>query len=267
MENTVRNHLWIWGHEAGSHNEMWNMPGKSRMTPFEGAYYLGVPNVIMVVFRNQPEPPFNRLAIAFRPLQQVVWSILGDGSSIRNDQHTDLEEVLKLSHQFSNLTGAIMDDFFHEPDANGAISRLSISDLKRIHAQLHSGSHHLNLWAVAYTQNLDIPVKDYLDACDGVTFWTWKPEHLLDLEHNFSRLEALIPDKRKMLGIYLWDYDQGQAMPLELLKNQCTTGLQWLREGRVEGLIFLASCICDLELESVEWARQWIAEVGEEKLG
>ena len=119
---------------------------------------------------------------------------------------------------------------------------------------------------MVYQYGLALPQKDYLEECDGVTFWTWKPEHLLGLEHNFSRLEALIPGKRKMLGIYLWDYDQGKPMPLELLKNQCYSGLQWLREGRVEGLIFLASCICDLEIETVEWTRQWIAEVGEERL-
>jgi hypothetical protein len=43
-------------------------------------------------------------------------------------------------------------------------------------------------------------------------------------------------------------------------------GLQWLQEGRIEGMIFLASCICDLGLETVEWSRQWIQKVGGGKL-
>ena len=34
----------------------------------------------------------------------------------------------------------------------------------------------------------------------------------------------------------------------------------------IDGVIFLASCICDLELQTVEWTRQWIAEVGEQLL-
>jgi hypothetical protein len=50
-------------------------------------------------------------------------------------------------------------------------------------------------------------------------------------------------------------------MPLELMQKQCEIGLRWLREGRIEGMIFLASCICDIELETVEWTRRWIAEV------
>ena len=33
-----------------------------------------------------------------------------------------------------------------------------------------------------------------------------------------------------------------------------------------EGMIFLASCICDLKLEAVEWTRQWIQKVGDEIL-
>ena len=41
---------------------------------------------------------------------------------------------------------------------------------------------------------------------------------------------------------------------------------KWLRQGRIEGMIFLASCICDLELEAVEWTRRWIAEVGGESV-
>jgi hypothetical protein len=50
------------------------------------------------------------------------------------------------------------------------------------------------------------------------------------------------------------------------MASQCEMGLQWLRDGRVEGLIFLASCICDLDLEAVEWTRRWITRVGDEPL-
>ena len=48
---------------------------------------------------------------------------------------------------------------------------------------------------------------------------------------------------------------------------QCETALRWLHAGRIEGMIFLASCICDMELQTVEWTREWIASVGDEMLG
>ena len=53
----------------------------------------------------------------------------------------------------------------------------------------------------------------------------------------------------------MWDYGAKRPMPVNLMEKQCETGLQWLQEGRIEGMIFLASCICDLGLETVEWTR------------
>jgi len=266
LSDNVRSRLWVWGHPAGSHNDAYHLPGASRMTPVEGAYYLGVPNALMVVYNSQPEPPFHRLAVAFRPLQQVVWSILGDGSSIRKNQQTDLEDVLELADSFPNVRGAVMDDFFHPPDASGTISRVGIADLQQIHTRLHARHRPLDLWVVLYQHELDLPLAPYLAACDVVTFWTWKPEQVARLEENLARVEALAPDQRKVLGIYLWDYGGGQPMPIACLEHPCRLGLEWLHSGRIDGIIFLASCICDLELEAVEWARQWIARVGEEQL-
>lgn len=106
----------------------------------------------------------------------------------------------------------------------------------------------------------------HLVTCDGVTFWTWKAKDLPHLEDNFARAEKLIGDRRKMLGCYLWDYGAGLPMSLENMQQQCETGLKWLCAGRIEGMIFLASCICDLDLEAVEWTRNWIARVGDETL-
>ena len=55
-------------------------------------------------------------------------------------------------------------------------------------------------------------------------------------------------------------------MPVDVIGPQCELGLRWLREGRIEGMIFLASCIGDLDLEAVEWSRDWITKVGDETL-
>jgi hypothetical protein len=44
---TVRYRLWIWGHVEGAYDNAWGLPANSRMTPAQGAAYLGIPNVIM----------------------------------------------------------------------------------------------------------------------------------------------------------------------------------------------------------------------------
>jgi len=88
----------------------------------------------------------------------------------------------------------------------------------------------------------------------------------VDMEKNLAKLEKLTPKNGRLLGCYMWDYGKRQPMPVELMKMQCEKGLKWLNEGLIEGMIFLASCVCDLELEAVEWTRQWISEVGGQRL-
>src|SRR5262249_22985274 len=44
---TVRDKLWLWGHDAGAHNDGWGLPRPSRIPPAEAAFYLGTPNLIM----------------------------------------------------------------------------------------------------------------------------------------------------------------------------------------------------------------------------
>lgn len=263
--STVRDHLWLWGHEAGSHNGRFGIPGASRITPSEAARYLGVPNLVMVVFQGRPEPPFAPHAAPMRALSRVVWSIVGDSSSTRNDEQPDLEAVLELAREFPNITGAIMDDFFHAPDERGAIARYSVAQVAEFRRRLHQGPRPLGLWVVLYAHDLDLPVTEHLAAADVVTFWTWQSKDLAALPQNFARAEGLAANARKVLGCYLWDYGARQPMPLERMIYQCETGLQWLRERRIEGMIFLASCICDLGLETVEWVRRWIGEVGDER--
>ena len=105
----VADRFWIWGHEAGSHNGWKGTTTPSRMTPAEGAFYLGTPNMILVRYDGKPQPPFDQYALALRPLKQVVWSIVAAGGI---SEQEEVEQVIALSQRFPNITGAMMDDFF-----------------------------------------------------------------------------------------------------------------------------------------------------------
>ena len=113
--DTVRDRFWIWGHEAGSHNNSYGLPGTSRMTPLEGACYLGVPNMVMVRYHDRPSMPFDQYAIPFRTLKKVYWSTVGAGgrSSAEERQH-----VFELAGRFPNIVGLFLDDFFRRPEAD-----------------------------------------------------------------------------------------------------------------------------------------------------
>ena len=86
------------------------------------------------------------------------------------------------------------------------------------------------------------------------------------MEDNFARLEELFPQPGKILGLYMWDFGETRPMPVDLMQLQCEAGLRWLREGRLEGMAFIASCVADLGLPAVEWTKRWIEEVGDEGL-
>ena len=43
-------------------------------------------------------------------------------------------------------------------------------------------------------------------------------------------------------------------------------GLQWLQEGRINGMIFSGANLCDLNIDAVNWTRDWIAQVGDQPL-
>lgn len=256
---TIRDRFWLWGHEAGSHDSGYNLPAPSRMTPAEGAFYLGIPNLIMVRYDGRPAPPFARYAIPFRPLRQLVWSVVGAGGQTGEAER---EEVLALASRMPNLTGVMMDDFFRAPSGEAGVGVLSCEELRHLRSRLD----RLDLWVVLYDYQLELPVRDHLTLCDRVTLWTWESRNLVNLEANLERAEALVPPGSLVLGCYLWDYGQKAPMPLAQMERQCELGLRWLRQGRIQGMIFLASCIGDLELEAVEWTRQWIAAVGDQAL-
>ena len=269
MTRTIRDALWMWGQEAGSihrhASNAWKLPGMSRMTPAEGAYYLGLPNIMIVRMANEPAPPFRQYALPLRRLKRIVWSIVGDASSKDNDRQPDLEEVIRLGEDFPNLTGAIMDDFFRkDPAAPGRYTPEQVAGFRR---QLRAAKRPLDLYITLYAHNFDLPIRAHLEAVDAITFWTWNAKDLNSLESNFLRLEEISPPgQRKLLGLYMWDFGASAPMPMDAMEHQCRLGLEWLKSGRVEGLIFLASCIADLELEAVEYARRLIDRVGEEPL-
>ena len=257
--DTVRDRLWIWTHAEGAYKTEYGLPRTSRMTPVEGAAYLGVPNLLFIRYSGAPPMPFDQYAIAFRCMKRVVWSLVGAGGL---SQDTERQHVLALAARFPNLGGFIMDDYFR-PDGAGA---LSVDQLRALRDQLLVAGSRRDLYVVLYQHQLALPVQAHLDFCDKIPFWTWEAKDLDDLEPSFGRLEKLAPRHGKLLGCYLWDFGTSRPMPLESMKRQCALGLKWLEQGRIEGMIFLASNVCDLELETVEWTRRWIAAVGSRRV-
>jgi hypothetical protein len=253
MNNSNKNILdsiWLWCHSAGSYNGRWEVPGESNISPVEAAAYFGIKNSIMVVFDNKPLPPFENYARQFSNMDKLVWSVIGDAGSKRNNDESDLQPVLNLKKSMPNLCGAIMDDFF----GNG---RDNLEAVKNIAKKLHTVG--LELWVVLYDHQLDHPnLKEFLDCCDVINFWTWRPENLSNLEDNLANIRNLAPDKDIAQGIYLYDFEGGEVLDSDTMQKQCDIARAQYMKGLIRDIVILGSPLVGMEVKTVEWCQKWI---------
>ncbi len=261
VDSTIRDRLWIFCCAANS--DFPTIRRRSVMTPAEGAFFLGVPNIIMVQSSateapyGRLQPPLAQYMVALRPLKRVLWSVVGSGGF---SDPAETEEVLRLAKSEPNFVGAMLDDFF-TGKKEGQRAKWSVAELAQFRRRLLDINKNHRIFATLYVTQFDLPLADYLELIDVVTLWNGKPEDLVNLESHLKRAERAAPKAKKMLGCYVVDYRRKQGLPVELMKLQCETGLRWLRQGRIEGMIFLGNTTMDLGFESVEWTRRWIEEV------
>jgi hypothetical protein len=303
----VRDHLWLFGCPPGGdadYLENAGIRGGSRMTPVEGAHWLGIRNLLFVT-QDWNRPPaqwseakwkakttMEQWAISFESLQRVNWAAVGSsgGGGLKT-----VPDIVTLAKKYPNFTGIYLDDFIKDrnkrPDGTfTGKPALTEAELKAMREQLAKVGRPMDIWTTIYTYDLDPqhadytqcepPLVDSMKHFDVLVLWTWQSADLRDLEKNLARLEALKPKTTRIaLGIYLWDYtgiDEaqkanptyrwGKPVPLDLMEHQCGLGLKWLKEGRVSELVILANTHLDLGINTAPWMRDWIRKHGDEKL-
>jgi hypothetical protein len=299
LRATVRDRLWIFTVYAGGNNKDQQgrhhicdfAPGGSRMTPAEGAFWLGVPNLLFIRAKDIPPLPsleteraktsFEQYAMSFQPLDRVVWSVVGSGGA---GGMNELPPVLDLTRKYPNIRGVFLDDFVRpDKQENGRmVGRPSLQreDLSLAREQMKSLGRPMEIWVTLYTHEInpvrktapgfkecDPPLASFLDQFDVLTLWTWNSDEIPEWEENLTALEKIAPKHARIaMGLYLWDFHNRKPVPVELMRQQCDLGLQWLREGRIHDLIFLANTMLDVGMPSAEFAREWVRKNGGEKL-
>ena len=267
QENTVRDRLWLFGSPAGS-----TAPHTTRrtvMSPAEGAYYLGIPNIYMNQANAGPEaelgrfePPFTQYAVALRPFKRVLWGLVGSGGFITPEER---KEGVELICKTPNFVGAHLDDFFTSK-ATGKRAVLTLEELQGIRQTLQAAGRSLEIYSTYYTTLMKLPLNDYLKLLDGVTFWTWKPEDLVNLASNVAQVKAVAPHLKVILGCYLVDFTRKVSIPIPAMQRQCEFGLEALKQKQIEGMMFLSNGVMDVGFESVDWTREWIQKVGDTRI-
>ncbi len=265
-DRTVRDRLWMWGHDAGSLKKTYGFGERGGdILPGEAIKYMGIPNVCMVRFTGTPVPPFDDYAKQFAQAKRLTWSFVDGDRRLTTEQKKVL--ALDLATKLPNLTGLDMDDFFlgtAVPKTEGADApaHLTVEQVRQIQKEL--AQRKLDLSLVVYSNQLNPAIQRYLELVDIVYFWTWRARDLENLESNFAAYRKMVPTKRTRLGIYMWDFGEKKPISLAMMEHQCRLGLEWLKQGKIEGLIFHCTPLCDMKLEAVEWSKDWIAKHADE---
>ena len=256
----IKDDVWLWGQETGSHHSLWKLPGVNKLDSVSGAEFLGIKNCCRVVMGGKPEPPFDGESAKLTSFSKVVWSVMGDCSSKRNDDGDDSGEVLRQAALFSNVTGGVMDDFFRPLKKD---ARLSLEQVKAIAEKFHNAPRPLELWLVYYAALLEIDYQEYLDAVDVITFWSWDSKELAAAEKNLAEIISRTPGKKHYAGCYLYNYGDDRELTGEEMAKQLDLYLKLWKVGQIEGIIVCSNTVADLGFEAVDVYLDFMKKYGD----
>jgi len=271
-EDNLRDRLWMWGHDSGVYdgpNGIYNIPLSEPISMADGIKSMGIPNVCVIrggvsdaSYREQ-----------FRDVKRVAWNL----SSGSNESYRELKDhVFGLRETMPNLTGYYLDDFFRFGDRPGfdrnsetimAPAALSQEELEKLHEEMIAHRRRLELSMVLYTHLLCPAIKPALRHVDVVSLWIWNGGDIDRIDESFRTYRALAPDKPTLLGVYMWDFGGARELSVERMEKQLDYAHNLFKQGRIEGMIFHCTPLCNKGLAAVDFARDWIAKHGDERRG
>ena len=266
-ENNLQDRLWMWGHDPGAYDGpkgVYNIPLSAPMSMAEGIKSMGIPNVCVI----RGGTPDEEYRAQFKDVKRIAWNLSG-GS---NPSYYALKEyVFGLRDIMPNLTGYYLDDFFHggapragkDSETKPAPASLSIDEMRKLHEEMVAYKRRLDLAVVLYNWQLYGRVKPVMKYVDVVSLWI-RGSDVPKIEESFERYHSLIPDKPTLLGLYMWNFYGKKELPKEWMAKQLDYAYRLYREGKIEGLIFHCTPLCNKGLAAVDYTRDWIAKHGKE---
>ncbi|MGV8092008.1 MAG: hypothetical protein AB2L24_09115 [Mangrovibacterium sp.] len=267
---TLRDRLWMWGHEPETINGLDNVPMGNNIGMADAIRSMGIPNVCVISYLDKPAPPFDEYIKQFRDIKRVAWSAIS-GPPKKYTYEQQKNEAFALLEKMPNLVSFYLDDYFvgHAVPAEGSDlspAYMTLEEISSLREEMQNLKQKPELSLVLYAHQLHSGIKRHIDYCDVVSFWTWWANDLVVLEDNFKKYREIIPDKPTLLGIYMWDFGNSKPITVESMKLQLDFALEKLKQRQIEGMIFHCTPLCDLDLEAVHYSRKWIAEHGDERI-
>lgn len=268
MKN-LRDHLWMWGHDSGVYDGpdgVYNIPLSPDISMADGIKYMGIPNVCVI---RHGIPESSDYLKQFDDVKRIAWT-LSMGS---NESYQTLKDyVFGLRDSRANLTGYFLDDFFRfsgsalpDDGTKPAPAALSMEEMKQLHDETLAYKRRLDLAIVLYTHLLHPAIQPYMQYVDVVSLWIWNGADIQKIDENFKKYRSLVPDKRTLLGIYMWDFGGRKELDQDFMVKQLDYAHRLYHEGEIEGMIFHCTPLVNKNLKAVEYAKEWIAKHGDEK--
>ena len=186
----VRDRLWLFANPINSTYP--HTLRRSVVSPAEGAFFLGIPNVIDGPGQQgpggRPRPVRSSLrAIRGGPAAaQASPLVAGRLGRVHHGRRTQRGPGADPQH--AELRRDLSRRFLHpQLEDKRAASR---SPEFLIRETLRAGGRKLEIHVTFYTDLLALPLADYLELIDSITLWTWRPEDLANLAANLAGREA-----------------------------------------------------------------------------
>ena len=277
--STLFDDCWLWGHETGqldSPTNRWGLPvAKGYYHQAQACRDFGVSNLCCIRW----DKPSRAFRDSLRGLKRLTWPMSGHRKEANSTYDALADWNFAVADEMPNVTGFDLDDFIVARGPSIAVdtpagrrmvcpTRFPYAQLVELRRRLDAYPRRLELRLVVYDELLDqrkdpkdlVPV---LELVDSVTYWTWKAKSLSKLPEYFRRYRALAPDKRTYLGIYLWDFGGTHGeISAEDMKYQLDFALEKWKSREIDGVVFLATSICNRDFTAVKMAHEWIKANG-----
>lgn len=284
-EPTLREASWFWGHEPGlvdGPGNSFKVPvGKERaLSMTDAARAFGVPGLSVIRYAA---PGTNAAAVAeFASVSRLAWM----ASSCYSDERLNramANGAIEGAARMPNLVGLDLDDYFlqfGEALTNDVSTGrpvkvrrgvFSLAELEDVVRRAHAAPRPLDIRAVVYCDLEPAQVvpeaKPVLDRVDTVMFWTWNASNLVQLAKNYETCRKLVPGKRFLLGLYLWDFGGKREVTDAEMRIQLDFALEKFRAGELDGVVFHCTPLVNKGLRAVKLAKEWLDRNGDVRFG
>ena len=200
---------------------------------------------------------------SFKRLRGVGWDCFNAAVSPEK-----IELLIEDAKNFPNIKVGVFDDFKNadEKDMPPRYKRFPIENLYNVIERMHNNEvRRLDAWMVLYTRLFGVDEQDdrdfqpYMDAFDGIIMWTWEEKNVANFEEKYKKFKEMTKGKRKMLGLYLYNFGEEKKATAKAVKWQLERYSELLKAGEVEGIVLHTNTMADLDHESYDACMEWLA--------